>query len=521
MNERLSRDHDRARNRRAAALAAARRPRTLSSRTTIELLAQLPDLRTADEDRSLPTCSADASMTRIGKIRTPLPRADRRVLDYRYLAQHDRSCCIARATAPSGSAGARRCPKARRRSSPTCRCSPPSPRRAMRSPRRDPTRPRFVLLDDAFAKVSEDNHAKLFGLLVELDLDFIATSERLWGTHATVPELAITEVIRDADLGSSSSSTRIGSAPRAASVSAPDNDADRGGATDGRGDPSGRCAGAAAPICSATSARWSGQEYRAIMGVFADTFFSEFTPDDVAGRLADAGYGARCRASSATGSKRCAAGATSVFRRRSAIRQSLADYYRRRNRYLITRCRAGGAQIVEGVLARVDEVRDVSAGRLRALLEALGSPCGARRATRAIRSRLADLRASRVRPARGVHRRDHAVLRSDQPVAEPLRPRRPTSSDSSPRCWSATSAIGWTRSSVPPARSVHRLADLRGRFRTFVERGNKGLAGRVDAAGLSGSDRGAASRGIAFSGLGASGLMVRRARRDGRRELTG
>ena len=61
--------------------------------------------------------------------------------------------------------------------------------------------PRFVLLDDAFAKVSEDNHAQLFGLLVEFDLDFIATSERLWGTHATVPELAITEVLRDAALG--------------------------------------------------------------------------------------------------------------------------------------------------------------------------------------------------------------------------------------------------------------------------------------------------------------------------------
>ena len=60
---------------------------------------------------------------------------------------------------------------------------------------------RFVLLDDAFAKVSEDNHAALFGLLVDLDLDFIATSERLWGDHATVPELAITEVIRDAALG--------------------------------------------------------------------------------------------------------------------------------------------------------------------------------------------------------------------------------------------------------------------------------------------------------------------------------
>ncbi|MDE0269283.1 MAG: TIGR02680 family protein [Acidimicrobiaceae bacterium] len=60
---------------------------------------------------------------------------------------------------------------------------------------------RFVLLDDAFAKVSEDNHAALLGLLVELDLDLIATSERLWGTYNTVPELSIIEVIRDARLG--------------------------------------------------------------------------------------------------------------------------------------------------------------------------------------------------------------------------------------------------------------------------------------------------------------------------------
>ncbi len=56
---------------------------------------------------------------------------------------------------------------------------------------------RFVLLDDAFAKVSADNHEALFGLLVELDLDFIATSERLWGDHASVPELSIIEIVRD------------------------------------------------------------------------------------------------------------------------------------------------------------------------------------------------------------------------------------------------------------------------------------------------------------------------------------
>jgi len=36
---------------------------------------------------------------------------------------------------------------------------------------------------------------------VSLDLDFIATSERLWGTHDTVPELAITEVVRDDTAG--------------------------------------------------------------------------------------------------------------------------------------------------------------------------------------------------------------------------------------------------------------------------------------------------------------------------------
>ena len=59
---------------------------------------------------------------------------------------------------------------------------------------------RFVLLDDAFAKVSADNHEALFGLLVSLDLDFIATSERLWGDHASVPELSIIEIVRDAGL---------------------------------------------------------------------------------------------------------------------------------------------------------------------------------------------------------------------------------------------------------------------------------------------------------------------------------
>ncbi|GAA4406681.1 hypothetical protein GCM10023168_21950 [Fodinibacter luteus] len=59
-----------------------------------------------------------------------------------------------------------------------------------------PYAPRFVLLDDAFPKIDVRTHPLLFGLLVDLDLDFVITSERLWGTHATVPRLAIYEALR-------------------------------------------------------------------------------------------------------------------------------------------------------------------------------------------------------------------------------------------------------------------------------------------------------------------------------------
>ncbi len=59
-----------------------------------------------------------------------------------------------------------------------------------------PHAPRFVLLDDAFPKIDVRTHPLLFGLLVQLDLDFVITSERLWGTHPTVPRLAIYEALR-------------------------------------------------------------------------------------------------------------------------------------------------------------------------------------------------------------------------------------------------------------------------------------------------------------------------------------
>jgi uncharacterized protein (TIGR02680 family) len=60
-----------------------------------------------------------------------------------------------------------------------------------------PHAPRLVLLDDAFPKIDVRTHPLLFGLLVQLDLDFVITSERLWGDHQTVPSLAIYEALRD------------------------------------------------------------------------------------------------------------------------------------------------------------------------------------------------------------------------------------------------------------------------------------------------------------------------------------
>ena len=59
-----------------------------------------------------------------------------------------------------------------------------------------PHAPRLILLDDAFPKIDVRTHPLLFGLLVDLDLDFVLTSERLWGDHDTVPALAVYEALR-------------------------------------------------------------------------------------------------------------------------------------------------------------------------------------------------------------------------------------------------------------------------------------------------------------------------------------
>lgn len=167
----------------------------------VELLARPPDLRSPDDDTRL----LDALSSRIADARLAEPEADYRtligsVLDYR--AWHRVQVVVHRGGAPDAVLS-RRTPLSEGEkkivsyqplfAAVAASCDALA--------ERAPTTPRFILLDDAFAKVSEDNHAKLFGLLVDLDLDFIATSERLTGTHDTVPELAITEVVRDADAG--------------------------------------------------------------------------------------------------------------------------------------------------------------------------------------------------------------------------------------------------------------------------------------------------------------------------------
>jgi uncharacterized protein (TIGR02677 family) len=112
------------------------------------------------------------------------------------------------------------------------------------------------------------------------------------------------------------------------------------------------------------------RDYRAIMAVLAGTFFAEFTPDDVGLALSAAGVeldtevvGDRLESLRGWGNITVSSSVGNPA--------DLADYYRRRNRYLITRAGQEVHDLVERVLARVDEVRDVSTGRLRAVHDAL------------------------------------------------------------------------------------------------------------------------------------------------------
>jgi uncharacterized protein (TIGR02677 family) len=225
-------------------------------------------------------------------------------------------------------------------------------------------------------------------------------------------------------------------------------------------------------------------DYRAIMGVFADTFFSEFTPEDVAARLADAGHAIETAIVAERLDSLRRWGNLTVS---SAVGnpQSIQDYYRRRNRYLITRPGQEVHQIVEGVLTRVDAVTDVSTARLRALLDAL--------------DRLAALDAYREDPimladAVGAVFDPHEAFTSEITQLFAAINQWQSRYDLSPEelRFFAEVLVGYVGERLEEIeRAVrpigHRLAVLRDQFATLVERANKGLAGRIDAAGLSGS----------------------------------
>lgn len=59
--------------------------------------------------------------------------------------------------------------------------------------------PKLISLDEAFAGVDEENIRDLFGLLTEMDFDYMMTSQVLWGCYDTVPKLSVCEIYRPKD----------------------------------------------------------------------------------------------------------------------------------------------------------------------------------------------------------------------------------------------------------------------------------------------------------------------------------
>lgn len=59
--------------------------------------------------------------------------------------------------------------------------------------------PKIISLDEAFAGVDDENIRDLFGLLTEMDFDYMMTSQVLWGCYDTVPKLGVCEIYRPKD----------------------------------------------------------------------------------------------------------------------------------------------------------------------------------------------------------------------------------------------------------------------------------------------------------------------------------
>jgi len=225
-------------------------------------------------------------------------------------------------------------------------------------------------------------------------------------------------------------------------------------------------------------------DYRAIMGIFAGTFFSEFTPEEVAGRLALEGHALEI---GTVGDRLESLRRWGNLTVSSAVGNpsSLADYYKRRNRYLITRPGQEVHQVVEGVLSKVDEVRDVTTGRLRALLDAL--------------ARLVELDPERADPriladAVGAVFDPHEAFTTEITQFFAAINQWQSRYDLSPDelRFFAEILVGYVgerldeieRAARPIGQHLDRLSE---RFSVLVERTHRGLASRVDEAGLSAS----------------------------------
>ena len=57
-----------------------------------------------------------------------------------------------------------------------------------------PHAPRLILLDEVFIGIDKPTRARLMGLLVSFELDFVMTSELEWGCYATLPALGICQL---------------------------------------------------------------------------------------------------------------------------------------------------------------------------------------------------------------------------------------------------------------------------------------------------------------------------------------
>ena len=226
------------------------------------------------------------------------------------------------------------------------------------------------------------------------------------------------------------------------------------------------------------------RDYRSIMRIFAGTFFAEFTPEDVGMRLAQqsieidgAVVGDRLEALRRWGNLTVSSSVGNPA--------SIADYYKRRNRYLITPAGQQVHELVEGVLSHVDDVRDVSTGRLRTLLDALRALAATDVAV-ADPLTLADL----VREVFDPHHAFTSEITQFFAAINQWQSRYDLSPDEF--TFFAEVLVGYVAERLDEIERTARpigllLIELEPRFAKVAERANRGLAARVAAAGLADS----------------------------------